>query len=472
MRTRSLFGGEPIRSTNFLLSALLVAIGCNDSAVTEPEVHQPVDHVEVVVGGQVLDGDRNPVAGAYAYVWVGCASEPDPGCLTSTGRLTDAQGRFLITLELPLQVETPVRARAEATPPLGQGYVLGKGMIAEFEAVFQPPPVADTTFVEIVLPPNSVDSRRPVRIQAVGHRASRLRADTDRVYVSSPGGVAAMDQATGEWLWQKGRTAGLAGPPYVVVEGVVVMARGATLTALRAVDGEILWSRDGALTGFLTAGEGGGFFASDGRNVAGYDLESGATRWTRELIGSGNVAIAAGESLVCAEILAYVECWEPSSGDPLWSRPTEFANWLAIVGDRVILGAQSGWTAFDGKTGAMLWQTAVTTFNSPALVEGGDSVFACSSAECVALRVSDGQFAWRTAIPHPASPATDGEFVYVVGWLDDSSSLYVLDAGTGAIRERILPDPFYGGFGGAPVVGKDLVFVYGGFGHLYAFDTP
>jgi outer membrane protein assembly factor BamB len=255
-----------------------------------------------------------------------------------------------------------------------------------------------------------------------------------------------------------------------VAEGVVVLARGATLTALRADDGEILWNREGALTGSLTAGEGGVVFAADSGQIAAFDLGSGTTRWTHGLIGSGNVAIAASETLVCAEILAYVECWAPSTADPVWSRPTEFAHWLVIAGDRVIVGAPSGWTALDGATGAQLWHADVVTFDAP--VRAGDHLYACPSGECLALRISDGQVAWRVAVPGQYPPATDGEVVYVVAGEIGRSELYVLDAGTGAVREQILADPFDGDFYGTPVVGENLVFAFGGFGNLYAFEKP
>ena len=70
--------------------------------------------------------------------------------------------------------------------------------------------------------------------------------------------------------------------------------------------------------------------------------------------------IAANRGLICAEILAFVECWEPLTGDPLWSRPTDFADWLLIADDRLILGAESGWTALDGTTGEELWRAPST----------------------------------------------------------------------------------------------------------------
>ena len=447
---------------------LVVAYACDGRSPAEPLPNEPIDHVQTVLAGRVLDGAGNPLAGAMVDVSVRCSPDPAHDCQTGTSRVTGPDGRFVIWLDQDHTVEFSTKAEVQAWPPLGMGYVLGTATVEDLDAVFQRAPAVDTTFVDIVLPPDSVESRQPARIDEVGHRTTRLRLGAGRVYMSSPGGVAAMDAATGEWLWQEGSTSGLAGPPYVLAGDVIVMAHGTTLTAVRAEDGGFLWSREGALTRSLTAGE-GEIFASDGPVVAAYDLASGATHWSHELIGSGNIVIAAGEDLVCAEILAFVECWEPSTGDPVWSRPTDFANWLAVVDDRVILGAESGWTGFDTETGAELWRTAVTTFNSPALVEGGDSMFACSSVECLAVRVSDGTVAWRTAVPDPGPPGTDGRSVYVVGWVDDSSTLYVLEAATGAIRERLLPDPFDGGFGGTPVVGEDLVFVIGS-GHLYAFE--
>jgi outer membrane protein assembly factor BamB len=404
-------------------------------------------------------------------VTVNCSPESTDECRIGTNGATDSEGRFVFWIDREW-VEFPAIADVRASPPLGLGYVLGTTTVEGLATLFQRPPVADTTFVDLVLPPNSVDSRRPVRIQWVGHRTGGLRLDSERLYMSSPGGVAAMDQATGECLWENGATGGLAGPAYVLAEGVVVLARGATLTALRAVDGEVLWNREGAITRSLTAGVGGVFFASDAGQIVAYDRASGDTRWTHELIGSGTVEIAAGEGLVCAEILAFVECWEPSTGEPIWSRPTDFASWLAIAGDRVILGAPSGWTAFDGATGAELWHADIGTFNSPTLAESEDTLFACSSAECLAVRVSNGQLVWRVAVSGPGPPATDGEAVYVVSWEDGHSPLYVLEAATGAVREQILADPFDGGFYGTPAVSEDLLFVFGGFGNLYAFEKP
>jgi outer membrane protein assembly factor BamB len=460
-----------IRSSTFLATTMLAIGGCGESAVTEPEILPPVDHVEAVVAGRVTDAGGNPVEGAYAYVTLECSSDPEPGCLTATGGITDADGRFVLTFEFGFQSIYPVRARVEVTPPLGMGYVLGEARIEDSGAVFQVPPAADTTFVALVLPPNTVDSRRPIRIQSVGHRTGGLRADRQRVYLSSPSGVTAMDPRTGECLWQRGSVSGLAGPAYALVGDVVAIARGGSLSAFRAIDGEMLWSRDAVPNRRLRTGGSERLFATDGLGVVAYDVRTGETRWRRELIGNGNVALAADEGLVCAEILAWVECWEPSSGESVWSRPTDFADWLAIAGERVILGSEAGWSALDAGTGEKVWEIRFERGYVPALSEAGDLAVACPPSECVAVRTEDGEVAWRTSIEgFLGGPAVADGVVYVPVREAPSSGLYLLDAATGAVRDRVLPDPFDGDFYGTPAVGTDFVFVFGGFGNLYTFE--
>ena len=460
-----------IRSFTFHTMTMLAIGGCGESAVTEPEILPPVDHVVAVVAGRVTDPGGHPVQGAYTHVTLGCSSDPEPGCLTATGGITDADGRFVVTFELGPQSMYPVRAHVEVTPPLGMGYVLGEARIEDSGAVFQVPPVADTTFVALVLPPNTVDSRRPIRIQSVGHRTGELRADAERVYFSASGGVAAQDPRTGMCLWQRGGVSGLGRPAYALLEDVVAVAAGGWLSAFRASDGEVLWSRDPVPNRALTSGGSEGLFATDGLSVVAYDVRTGVTRWRRELIGSGNVALAAGEDLVCAEILAWVECWEPASGESVWSRPTQFADWLVIAGDRVILGSEAGWSALDADTGEKVWEIRFERGYVPGLSEGGDLAVACPPTECVAVRTEDGEIAWRTSIEgFLGGPAVADGVVYVPAREAPSSGLYLLDAATGAVRDRVLPDPFDGHFYGTPAVGADFVFVFGGFGNLYTFE--
>ena len=99
--------------------------------------------------------------------------------------------------------------------------------------------------------------------------------------------------------------------------------------------------------------------------------------------------------------------------------------------------------------------------------------FACSSEACFAIRTSDGAVVWRTAFDrYVGAPVfADGSLYVRVGEESGATSLYVLDAQSGAIRERILPDPFDYGFCGDPVLTSGRLAIRG-CGSLYTFERP
>jgi outer membrane protein assembly factor BamB len=455
-----------------LLPLLVGTAGCGDSPAGPP-ADGPVDHVEAVVVGVVTDPQGKAIPQALVNVSAICFVEPDHGCpMDQDGGTTDALGRFLVRFELGLQTSHAVRLELEVVPPLGMGYFLGKATI-EATGLYQPPPVADTTFVRIDLPPNSVDSRRPIRVVPGYYRTGYLRGDAERFYMTGPGGVAAVDPATGDCLWEQGGLGGArVGPLYELLGDRVVIAASGGLTVVRAVDGEPIWRRDGVPNRTLTTSAPDGFYALADDIVMAFDPVTGATRWTRQLIGTGNVVLAASAELVCSEILAYVECWEPATGERVWARPTEFGPWLAILGPVVILGSQTAWTAMDAGTGEVVWEASLESGPPPVLSEDGEHALACSGSACFAFRVADGGLTWRTTFDRPVgAPVVEGDLLYVrVGDEYGTTSLYVLDAAGGAIRERILPDPFDYGFCGDPAVSSDHIAIFG-CGSLYTFEV-
>jgi outer membrane protein assembly factor BamB len=453
-----------------LLPLLVVAAGCGDSPAGPP-TDEPVDHVEAVVAGVVTDQEGKAVPQARVNVSAICFVELDQGCpMDQGGGTTDTLGRFLVRFELGLQSSRFVGLELEALPPLGMGYVLGKATI-EATGLYQPPPVTDTTSVRIVLPPNSVDSRRPIRVEPGYHRSGGLSADAERFYMSGLGGVAAVDPATGDCLWEQGSLGGLAGPRYALLGDRIVIAAVGGLTVVRAMDGEPIWRRDGIPNQTLRASAPDGLYASEGGTVTAFDPGTGATRWARQLIGTGNVVLAASAELVCSEILGYVECWEPATGERVWARPTEFGSWLAIAGPVVILGSQAAWTAMDAGTGEVLWEASIESAHPPVLSEDGERAFVCADSACFSVGAADGGLAWRTTFDRSVgAPAVEGGSLYVrVGDEYGATSLYVLDAASGAIRERILPDPFDYGFCGDPAVTADYLAIFG-CGSFYTFE--
>ena len=143
-----------------LVTAIVLTSACNDSSPVDPIVEDgPIDHVEIVVAGRVVDA--------------GSARCRERSC--SCGVLPDRASSGLHDWHQPGDgFRGAVRGEAgsfpsggisgssgrKAWPPLGKGYALGAASLADLEGMFQAPPVADTTFVEVVLSSNEVDSVR------------------------------------------------------------------------------------------------------------------------------------------------------------------------------------------------------------------------------------------------------------------------------------------------------------------------
>lgn len=467
----------------FLIRALTIGFAvlpaCDEGAV------EPVFEGEImaVLAGRVTSPDGAPVVEALVTISLPCAPRSS-SCTTSGGALTDETGRFVRWFR---QDGHPYTATAEviAKPATGQGYDLGM-VVREVEARFQPVPPADTTFVELELPPNESDSRRPIWVQEISFRAlpGPLLADADYVYVSSPGGIAAFNGETGEYLWAEDASLGLAGFPFDVVGGVVVVGREDILNGRRSSNGGLLWTRQGVPNRGLTTAEPDLLFASDGDSIAAYDPQTGDTRWTRALPTQGRATIESTEDVVCAGQAIVggilIACWRISDGLSLWSRPFERALWLAVVGDRVVVPAgesqgESGWTGVDARTGTTLWRSALPSTGPPAISRDTGNIYSCTqggASECLAVQVEDGVAVWRKSLDEEVNPpATGGGNVSVVPRSDSGpASLLVLDADSGELRERIDPDPLDDfGFCATPAVSGEMVFVFGCYGYIYAF---
>lgn len=161
-----------------------------------------------------------------------------------------------------------------------------------------------------------------------------------------------------------------------------------------------------------------------------------------------------------------------------WSRFVGSPAWLAITSARVVLAGgeserEGGWIGLDAGTGETLWRSQVSGAKGPAVSENGDLVFACQTAQCVAVGTIDGRVAWRTnlAVEVGAPAFADGR-LYVVENGPHPRSLFTLDASHGGILERIDPDPFDdGGFCGPAAAADGMLFVFGCSGYLYAFEV-
>jgi outer membrane protein assembly factor BamB len=462
------------------MAGVVALTACKGETVVEPAVD---GGVMVVIAGRVTTTDGLPAVGTPVEIIVPCLPTPTT-CRRYASAATDETGRFMRSFQ---EDGPPFGGPADviARPHIGQGYSLGMTQ-QTVEVSFQPVPPADTTFVELQLPPNESDSRRPLWVQHISFRAMGrpLRADGGNVYASTPGGIAAMDPETGGYLWEKGASGGLAGFPYVVVGGVVVIAGNDVLIGIRSSTGDPLWTRQSVPSLALTTNEPDQLFATDGESITAYDPQTGATRWVRPLPPGGSVSIGVGDGVVCAERrivspdVASIECWSASQGESLWSRVIAEPTWLVVTDERVVLPAgetpgETGWIALDARTGATIWKSNLPSTHSPAISKEGGRLYTCTreGTECFAIQTTDGMTVWRKSFDDAVgSPAIGIRNVYVVANVPDPASLLVLDVDTGEIRERIDPDPLdpYG-FCGVPAAYDDMVFVFGCWGYVYAF---
>jgi len=465
----------------FLIQGLVLS--CDNANTFEPDAPSGSgEGVEIVIVGEVIRQNGTAVEEAL----IGTVITHGVEQIVITQR-TDSEGRFEINHRDARTALGPAQVQLQARPEIGEGYQLGITE-ANLEVEFQPIPASDTTFVQLVLPPNSTESRRPVWVAPISFRATTrpLRTDADHVFYSVPAGVTALDIETGDQLWRAGNAGvSLAGLPYSVVGDVVIVARQNIITGLSATSGAVLWSNMGGPVFPFAVSEPDGLVATDGTTLASFSAHSGALLWEVPIQQGGDPALSLDKNLVCIERLvsppasARIECFTRSSGSFLWARFIGSPDWMTVTDHGIFLAGgdserELGWIAVDPETGRTIWQSDIRGDQGPAIRESLELIIACnrSPSHCVAVRTSNGELLWQKSFDHAVgAPSTSQEFVYVVAG-ESPKSLFVLDALSGELQERIDPDPHdAGGFCATPAVQNGRIFVFGCDGFLYAFNT-
>jgi outer membrane protein assembly factor BamB len=153
----------------------------------------------------------------------------------------------------------------------------------------------------------------------------------DDVVLTVAGGIIhARHAATGEEAW-RATTPDLAAP-LLAHEGWIIVATSTRLTALRATDGSVVWTRDSPALGARPTIEGDRLYAplADGR-VQALRLRSGEVLWTRRLGGRPTIVLAlpdrvyagaADRHFYCLDAATGVQQWAFRVGAPLRGAPT------------------------------------------------------------------------------------------------------------------------------------------------------
>jgi len=265
----------------------------------------------------------------------------------------------------------------------------------------------------------------------------------ETAYVGDRNGVFhAVDLESGEAVWtaevEPGNRKGVDGSP-TVADGRIVVGSGsdredddASVTALRADDGEVLWRHGvGKFARSAPAVVDGAVYAGGNDEVSRLDLASGEVDWTFE---TGAVEGA--------------------------DAPDAVFGGVAVVDDTVVAATRSGLVhGLDAATGEPRWSTTTggNVHTTPAVADG--SVYVGSyDGRVYAVSLADGEIRWRfdTGDLVVTSAAATASTVYAAS---KTGRVHALAAGDGSERWSASATDGEGAVTGGPVVAGDTVLV-------------
>ncbi|HEX6685554.1 MAG TPA: PQQ-binding-like beta-propeller repeat protein, partial [Candidatus Limnocylindrales bacterium] len=278
--------------------------------------------------------------------------------------------------------------------------------------------------------------------------------------------VHAVSLATGKKLWTYKVPSSVHGSLAVSDGMVLVPTLRATLFALDAGTGNLVWRHDPepAPEGFnqraygyygVTVADGKVLFpyqtrhgeAASGLLVA-LDVKTGQRIWASAMAGAtmsdGTPAVADGRVFVGSQTADQVISYNLATGAREWTAAAALGGWQdgipSAAGGRVFIGSNNGIIARDAATGATLW---TYRSSSPSLVNQSAT---------------------------PAAAAVRGDVVYMAF---PSGAVTALNAATGAvIWDRLLPGSQYrGGSFTSPALSGNTLFVGANNGRFYALDA-
>jgi outer membrane protein assembly factor BamB len=319
------------------------------------------------------------------------------------------------------------------------------------------------------------DGRIPRWTYARDHRSNGPITDGERVYLTNPGGVVALNAGSGEPAWEfNGRLEGFATPAIAITENVIVISWRGTLHGFRADDGVELWVSD-AIGPIGSDGQ-DGIYMSNRDSLARIDPLTGEILWTSDLVETGGIIWAGSPEAICVgrSPIVTVRCYAKSDGSLLWSSgQIDIAppGGLKIVDSLVLVGVQNTWIAFDLDSGNEVWRRGSLPHLSAATARVNELLYACDWTQgCKAVRSNNGSILWEVSLTDPLSPAASESFIYVIDRSEQNPDVKILDPRTGVVEDSIqTEDP--GGFRFPPAYGGGILFA-ASTTRLYAYEYP
>lgn len=274
-------------------------------------------------------------------------------------------------------------------------------------------------------------------------------AASGRVYLTPDARVVALDGATGETVWEvaPGADDPSPQPPSAVVDGLVLVRRGATLYALDSRDGSVAWTHD-------LPGPELGLTVADGRLYV----------WTGTIERSVLLVL------------------DPATGEQHRRfRPALTPQWgqFAVVDGTIYAGVRDAVGALDATDGTQKWVYDLPEHGNPESERDAVEFFGRAAVAAGRLHIADtagrlhtlstdGRELWRYAPdgrPGTGSVPAVADGVVYAGFFDDRVRAF--DAETGEVTWT-----FWGWNvqRGAPAVTEELVYIGGWDEMVYALD--
>ena len=290
------------------------------------------------------------------------------------------------------------------------------------------------------------------------------------LYVGSDDGhLYALAAGTGAMRWAFDAGAAVRGSAVVEAGLIAVTDANSVLHVVDAATGRQQWE----IGGILDVGDvsDGVIYAAGDDGVHGFDLQTGAERWTWLAPGpvpyvavAGDTAyITSGGTLYAVGLADRAEQWHHDTGATAGSLAT-------VADDRVFVGARQGFpglTALDRATGSRIWTFPEASDLQVHLGSIRNGVVYASTIGdgFYALAASDGTVLWHVVINSVlrATPFVD-DTLYLA--IDDPGTVVALRASDGSTTwRRDLGGPMQGW----PVVSGGFVFTTDGSGEIHAY---
>lgn len=262
-----------------------------------------------------------------------------------------------------------------------------------------------------------------------------LAAESGLLFVASGEAVHALRETDGATAWR--RPIGTLSAPLLAKDGWIIAAGESQLSALRAADGTPVWTQKSGPHRERPAISGDMLFVplADGR-IEARDLSTGAVRWQRRLGGAPAEPLAAGDRLFFGATDKQFYSLDADSGEIEWQRRegATLRGRASTDGERVYFaGLDNMVRAVDFGHGALRWHKGVPFRPAAGPMSFGESLLVVGRvADIQVLRGADGRPVGTLTMPKelavaPMAVERRGRILVaaITGGLDESWNLSV-----------------------------------------------